>query len=138
QENDIKKQFNKTRIIIPVLLGLLVSGLLLFINLSEVRYEKVTAGQGIYEWVDANRDGLIQFSDNNEFQLAENGDYQRVTYKELLQEVNWTIYTLFWLLLAVGMVVLRAILYMYRIRALTNKELSWKQAFNVVVVWEFA
>jgi glycosyltransferase 2 family protein len=137
-ENDITRKFNSTKIIIPVLIGLVVSGLLLYYNLSEVRYERVEDGQGVYEWVDANSDNEVQLSDSNEFKLVDNGNYRLVTYEQLLQRVNWTIYTLFWLLLAVGMVFLRGFMYMYRLRALTDKELTWKQSFNVVAVWEFA
>lgn len=139
QEKDISKQFNNTRIIIPVLLGLLVSGLLLYYNLSEVRFEKVEVGLGLYKWKDFNGDGIIQLSDASEFvSVKNNGNYSKITYKEILSDINWTIYTLLWLVLAWSMMLLRDTMYMYRIRALTDKELSWKQAFNVVAVWEFA
>lgn len=139
QENDIAKQFNNTRIIIPVLLGLLVSGLLLYYNLSEVRFEKVEAGLGLYKWKDSNADGIIQLSDASEFiAVKNNGNFTKITYKEILQDINWTIYTLFWLILAWFVMLLRDVMYMYRIRMLSDKELSWKQSFNVVAVWEFA
>lgn len=139
QEKDISKQFSNSKIIIPVLLGLLVSGLLLYFNLSEVRFEKVELGQGSYEWIDANNDGEIQLSDASEFLTVKNGgNYNLITYKEILQGINWTIYTLLWLVLALSMMMLRDVMYMYRIRMLTDKELSWKQSFNVVAVWEFA
>jgi len=139
QEQDISKQFNNARIVIPVVLGLLVSGLLLYYNLSDVRFEKVEAGLGLYKWKDANGDGVVQLFDTEEFVLVKNnGDYNRITYKEILSSINWTIYTLFWLVLAWSMMLLRDVMYMYRIRMLSDKELSWRQSFNVVAVWEFA
>lgn len=139
QEQDISKQFNNARIVIPVVLGLLVSGLMLYYNLSDVRFEKVEAGLGLYKWKDANGDGIVQLSDAKEFiAVKNNGDYIRITYKEILSSINWTIYTLFWLVLAWSMMLLRDVMYMYRIRMLSDKELSWRQSFNVVAVWEFA
>ena len=138
EEQEITKQFKNTRIIFPVLLGLLVSGLLLYFNLSAVRFEKVEAGLGVYQWVDANGDGIVQTTDVNEFVEFKGGEYQLITYKEVLQKINWSFYTLLWLLLAWSMMLLRDIMYMYRIRMLSGKELSWRQSFNVVAVWEFA
>lgn len=138
QENEISKQFSNSKIIIPVLLGVLVSGLLLHYNLSAVRFEKVEAGLGVYQWIDANGDGVVQTTDVNEFVLSKSGEYQLITYREVLQKINWSFCTLLWLLIAWSMMLLRDVMYMYRIRMLSDKELSWRQAFNVVAVWEFA
>ena len=41
-------------------------------------------------------------------------------------------------ILAVIMVAVRDLAYMYRIRLLTGKELSWRKAFQVIFLWEFA
>lgn len=138
EDKEISKQFNKTKIIIPIMLGLFVSGILLYTNLNEVRFEKVSDGKGFYDWIDYNNDGVIQYSDINEFQKKNNGDYKKLTYIDILKQTNWTSYTFIWLILSFSMVVLRYFMYMYRIRMLSEKELSWKQSFNVVVVWEFA
>lgn len=43
----------------------------------------------------------------------------------------------FYLVLAILFMVLRDIGYMMRMRILTNKDLSWKQAFRVIMLWEF-
>lgn len=40
--------------------------------------------------------------------------------------------------LAILMVVVRDLSYMYRIRLLTNYALSWKRAFQVIFIWEFS
>ena len=36
------------------------------------------------------------------------------------------------------MVVIRDLGYMYRIRVLTDKYLSWRKSFDVIMLWEFA
>jgi len=45
---------------------------------------------------------------------------------------------LFFLLIAVLMMFLRDIAYMYRILVLTDYEIGWKQAFNIIMLWEFS
>ncbi len=138
KESNITNQFSNRRIILPVLLGLLVSGLLLYYNLSDVRFERVVDGEGLYTWVDSNNDGVEQLLDSKEFVLSDNGNYNKITYKEILKGIDWTVYTALWIVLACSMMVLKVVMYMYRIRSLTDKELSWKQSFNVIAVWEFA
>jgi len=46
--------------------------------------------------------------------------------------------SLFWMLMAFVVLILRDGGYMYRIRNLTSKKLSWKSSFYVVLLWEFA
>lgn len=43
-----------------------------------------------------------------------------------------------YLLLAALFMMMRDVGYMMRIRILTNKDLSWKQAFRVIMLWEFS
>lgn len=43
-----------------------------------------------------------------------------------------------WLLFAVLVLVIRDAGYIYRIRYLTDKELSWKSSFYSIILWEFA
>lgn len=50
-----------------------------------------------------------------------------------LANPNWL-----WLLFAVVVLVARDFGYIFRIRNLTKKELSWKSSFFVVMLWEFA
>ena len=54
------------------------------------------------------------------------------------EKIEWTWGSLFWILMALVMMVIRDGAYMIRIRALTDNELNWKQAFNVIMLWEFA
>lgn len=55
-----------------------------------------------------------------------------------LDRVEWTWGTTFWLLMALGSLVVRDWMYMLRIRHLTDKKLTWARAFVVIMLWEFA
>lgn len=55
-----------------------------------------------------------------------------------LSEFNWTSSSYFYLFLAIVMMAFRDLAYMVRIRYLTDRYLSWKQSFNVIMLWEFA
>jgi glycosyltransferase 2 family protein len=54
------------------------------------------------------------------------------------QSINWTWSSLFWITMALMMMVVRDGAYMIRIRALTDQELNWRKSFNVIMLWEFA
>ncbi|ASB49216.1 lysylphosphatidylglycerol synthase transmembrane domain-containing protein [Alkalitalea saponilacus] len=51
--------------------------------------------------------------------------------------LSFTFQSLFWLMLAFVMMCIRDLGYMVRLRILTNKELSWRKSFNIVMLWEF-
>jgi glycosyltransferase 2 family protein len=52
--------------------------------------------------------------------------------------INFSYSMLMYLLLAFVCMAMRDIGYMFRIRVLTDKELSWKKAFRVIMLWEFS
>lgn len=53
-------------------------------------------------------------------------------------QIRWTYYTAVWIFVALLMVVIRDAAYMYRIRLLTDKQLTWRRSFDVIMLWEFA
>lgn len=55
-----------------------------------------------------------------------------------LKDLSWTNGTFIYLGLALVFMAMRDLAYMIRIRLLTERKLSWKQAFNVIMIWEFA
>lgn len=65
-------------------------------------------------------------------------------YREFSKSpVDWSLISfnansILFLLLACLMMLFRDLAYMVRIRLLTGKMLSWKQSFNVILLWEFA
>lgn len=52
--------------------------------------------------------------------------------------INWTFYSYVFVFIAILMMVTRDVAYMYRIRLLTDKQLSWRHSFDVIMLWEFA
>ena len=56
---------------------------------------------------------------------------------EVLNMLNFTWKSAFWLLIAWLCMVGRDLGYIIRIRILSDKDLSWKQAFRVIMLWEF-
>lgn len=57
---------------------------------------------------------------------------------EAFREIDWNYTMFFWLLIALLMMVIRDLGYMFRIRVLTDNQLSWRQSFDVIMLWEFA
>lgn len=56
---------------------------------------------------------------------------------EAISQIQFTPWVAFWLGIAMMMMVFRDLGYIIRIRILTDKQLSWKQSFNVIMLWEF-
>lgn len=53
-------------------------------------------------------------------------------------QINWTYHSTLFLLLSLLMMVIRDLAYIYRIRLLSDNKLSWKQSFQVIMLWEFS
>jgi len=51
--------------------------------------------------------------------------------------LSFSVQSIFWLLLSFGMMATRDIGYMVRIRILSEKKITWKNAFNIIMMWEF-
>jgi len=58
--------------------------------------------------------------------------------KDAFSFFTWSWAAVAGLAAAFGMMAVRDIAYMYRIRVLTDGQLSWKQAFDVIMLWEFS
>jgi len=57
---------------------------------------------------------------------------------EYFESIEWTWYSTFWVFVAFLMMATRDIAYMYRIRVLTDNEISWRHSFDTIMLWEFA
>lgn len=57
---------------------------------------------------------------------------------ETLKSIQWTPVSYLWIVVLLVLIFLRQWAYMYRIRLLTDKSLSWKRSFYVISLWEFA
>ncbi len=141
EEKDIVNKLNTRKIILPVFLGLAVAAVLLYFNLTDTRFEEVTGNEcGNYTWVDGNGDGVVNTGEETDFQYSAScdGRYKIRTYKDTLNDIDWTWQSSFWILLAILAMAMRDVAYMYRIRVLTDYVLSWKQSFRTIMLWEFA
>lgn len=126
------------KIFIPVVLGILFAGWLLFDAVSEVEYYRVESGSGEFVWKDSNQNGIIDYTDTNDFEKSTGGNFSKKTFKEAITGIKFTSTTVIFLLLALLMMVFRDLGYIIRIHHLTDKKLSWRQSFRIIMIWEFA
>ncbi len=52
--------------------------------------------------------------------------------------IQWTGAAAMWIFIAVLMMVVRDVAYMVRIKLLTDQRLNWRQAFEIIMLWEFS
>ncbi len=57
---------------------------------------------------------------------------------QVFRDAHWTWVTTFWIFVAILLMAVRHLAYMYRIRLLTDKKLTWKRSYQVIMLWEFA
>ena len=138
QSTDIQKQLGLKKVVLPVLLGLAAAVYLLVTNLNEKRFFNVGPGLGNYVWVDTNGNDLPDLDDPTEFVSEAGGAYILQTSASILDDHQWKPNAWFWLLMALLMVLVRDLGYIYRLRILTGNQITWRQAFDVVVLWEFS
>jgi hypothetical protein len=138
EEDRIARKLNVRRILIPVLLGLAAASYLLISNLTEVHYQEVGSEQGTHRWVDANGNGEVDREDPAEFDKDPEGAYEKASYRDVLARVDWGWGATVAIFMALLMMLVRDLAYMYRIRVMTDGELSWRQSFDVIMLWEFS
>lgn len=92
QLDKVINSLRPTRIIVPILIGLGVSGWLLYRNFNAQAFSFV--------------------------------------------EFSW--HTLLFIVIAFSMMFVRDVSYMYRLIVLTDYRINWKQAFNIIILWEFS
>ena len=96
-EQDFRSTFRMRRVLIPVVIGMLAAGWLLWRDLAKERFEHVGAGLGDHQWVDANGNRIADLADATDFTSVGVGlgDYKRMTARETLRSINWTWHMLF-------------------------------------------
>ena len=139
-EQDFRSTFRLRRVMIPVVIGMLAAGWLLWRDLSKTRFEEVNDGTGDHAWVDANHNHIVDLSDPAEFVAVQQGSgtFKKMSARETLGTINWTWHSTCWILLAILVTAFRDLGYIYRIRVLSDGHLNWRQSFNVTFLWEFA
>jgi uncharacterized protein (TIRG00374 family) len=134
----VQKSFSSWKIKLAILLGVGISLWMLYRGISEERFIPVENKSGDYNWIDANGDGKVNSNLSAEFNAVPKGDYVKQTFTDALSTIRWNSKTFLWLGVALLFMVGRDFFYMLRIRLLTNKELTWKSSFSVIMLWEFA
>jgi uncharacterized protein (TIRG00374 family) len=134
----IKTSFQRWKIWTAIFLGISVAGFMLYRSLDETRFVKVEAGKGTHRWIDGNQNKVVDYSQSIDFKLDNLGDYKVESLSDVLFSINWTEKTFFWICIALLCMVGRDFFYMWRIRLLTRNQLTWKNSFSVIMLWEFA
>lgn len=129
--------FSFKRIIIPIIIGLLVTAWLIFDDFNEPKHYLTPIGQGEYI---LNTDEETEAGQDSEYLYVGkgNGNYVLISQKEMFGSIEWKRSAVLWLLLSLVFMVIRDLAYMYRLRVLTDKQLSWRRCLDVVLLWEFA
>ncbi|MEL6193861.1 MAG: lysylphosphatidylglycerol synthase transmembrane domain-containing protein [Bacteroidota bacterium] len=55
-----------------------------------------------------------------------------------LSQIDWTKFSIGWMIMGFLMMVLRDFAYIWRMRILTNGDLSWRRSFDLIMLWEFS
>lgn len=63
---------------------------------------------------------------------------QREVDVDLFDVITFTWHSLFWISVAFLMMVIRDVGYMVRLKILSEGDFSWRQCFNVIMLWEFS
>ena len=137
-ENQIKSAFSKWKVVLAIVLGLGIAGWMVYRSLNQSQFIEVESGTGTHVWLDINHDQLVDKSNPEEFQLSETGNYRLQKVTDILRDIHWTSQSFFWICMALLFMVGRDLAYMWRIRILTQKRLSWKSSFHTIMLWEFA
>lgn len=62
--------------------------------------------------------------------------YQEFDIKEI-SKIEFTRYSVLWLIISLILMAVRDIGYMIRLRVLSDNVLNWRKSFNVIMLWEF-
>jgi len=136
-ENEIEKIFNYKKLLIPVIIGIAASIALIVYQINKTTFVEVAAGKGHYVWEDKNQDHLKQ---EEEYipNTSDRANYNTETFTESLQSIKWTSHSAMWLGIALLAVVIRDFGYVWRLRILSEKKISWRASFDVIMIWELA
>jgi uncharacterized protein (TIRG00374 family) len=133
----MEKAFASWKVYAAILFGLIIVSWMLYRSIEQTHFIENKA-QGNYCWVDINHDKKIDFSNEKEFTPCLSGDFKKEKFTDIFSQIQWNTISIAWMLLALICMFGRDLAYIIRIRILTHKALTWKSAFNVILIWEFA
>lgn len=133
----MEKTFASWKVYLAILFGLSIVAWMIYRNVQQSHFIEVK-NNGNYCWVDENHNHQIDFSNESEFKLCKNGTFKKETLNDIFTQIKWSSTSILWMGLAILCMFGRDLAYIFRIRTLTHKDLTWKSAFNVILIWEFA
>lgn len=138
-KNSPLKLFTFKRILIPILIGLGVAIFMVYQDINEPIITETALGQGTHYWVDSNNDEIVQINELLEVEGNNKGNYKIEKQTNIIKSIikNWTWASTLCLFIALLFTAMRDLMYMYRIRLLSDKQLSWRQSFEIIMLWEF-
>ncbi len=137
-QSEIRKTFSWWRLALPLVFGVLAVVALLWKEVHHTTYVKVDAGTGDHAWIDRDGDGNYDLGKSIEFVPTAHGDFHAVRGIDSLLNVHLAPYGLLFLLCALLANAMRDVGYMLRLRVLSSGAFSWKQSFEVTMLWEFS
>lgn len=139
KKRSISSHFSSKRVLLPIILGLSVAVFMMGKDFSTPVYVETTPGMGTHVWTDLNGNKVKEAEELRLPSMGETPNIRIETQRNIISNFfhNWTKSTLAFLLLAIAMAMIRDFFYICRIRLLTDKQLSWKQSFQVIMMWEF-
>ena len=136
--SSFQKAFSSWKIALAIILGLGIAAWMMYRSLEQKQFIPTETQRGNYRWIDANKNGLVDVHNPQEFVQGKHGNYRLQVIGDVLQAINWSWKSFLWLGLALICMVGRDFAYMLRIKILTQQRLNWKASFNVIMLWEFA
>ncbi|MES2798454.1 MAG: lysylphosphatidylglycerol synthase transmembrane domain-containing protein [Bacteroidota bacterium] len=138
QNTVIESTFQTWRIWLAVGIGLTVMCLLLYRSVSTTSFVPTGEGKGNFSWHDLNNNGKVDTQLEAEFYPNKHGNYTKETLGGTLRSIDWSLKAFGFIALALVFMVGRDLFYIIRIRILTKNQLKWKNAFRLIMIWEFA
>lgn len=121
-----------------ITIGVIVVGIMFYLNLSQTRFVPVNDSSGTHCWVDKNHNGTIDLGLDKEFYLCEEGTYRKELLTDVFHYIHWTSASFVFIGLALLFMALRDAFYIMRIRLLSKQTLTWGASFQTIMLWEFA
>lgn len=139
KEPKVPLKLSGLRIWIPFFLSVGVAAFLLYNNLSDERFIEVESNEiGTHIWQDSNANGEVEHWLTDEFITNNNGNFRKQNISDILVQIQWSGHSIWFILLAIVMMIVRDFGYILRIRLLTDKFLTWKRSLITIMMWEFA
>ena len=135
---ELRRSVRWWRLLLPMGIGLLAVGWLFWQEAGRAHFEPVAAGTGTHQWVDTNGNSTVDADAPGEVVARAGGDLRAVSGWDRLRAMHLARYGLLLLLGAALANVLRDLGYVLRLRVLSGGTFTWRQCFEVTMLWEFS